>query len=83
MKELMEKLVTEEEKRLGVGSEEFMKRHEEIMNECEEISQSIKKSEKIEIRVSSAQKQMIKDNAAKLGLTVSAYLVMLAMKDNN
>lgn len=83
MKELMEQLVAEEEKRLGVGSEEFMKRHEEIMNECEEFSQSIKKSEKIEIRVSSAQKQMIKDNAAKLGLTVSAYLVMLAMKDNN
>ena len=83
MKELMEKLVAEEEERLGIGSEEFMKRHEEIMNECEELSQSIKKSEKIEIRVTSAQKQMIKYNAAKLGLTVSAYLVMLAMKDKN
>lgn len=39
------------------------------------------KTEKIEIRVDVATKKEIKEKAEKLGLTVSAYLVMLAKKD--
>ncbi|WP_313132812.1 hypothetical protein [Anaerocolumna sp.] len=32
--QMMDKLVTKEEQKLGVNSPEFMKRHEEIINEC-------------------------------------------------
>lgn len=50
------------------------------IEEDEEVTEC-KKTEKIELRVDSRTKQMIKANAKKLGLTVSAYLTMLANKD--
>lgn len=33
--QMMDTLVTKEERKLGVNSPEFMKRHQEIMNECD------------------------------------------------
>lgn len=39
------------------------------------------KTEKIEIRVDSETKKEIKAKADKLGLSVSAYLVMLSKRD--
>lgn len=41
------------------------------------------KTEKIEIRVDSNTKREIKEKADRLGLSVSAYLVMLSKKDGN
>lgn len=38
-KEELDAMVAEEEKRLGVGSEEFMKRHNEIMGELDQIKE--------------------------------------------
>lgn len=38
-KEELDAMVAEEEKRLGIGSEEFMKRHNEIMEEVDQIKE--------------------------------------------
>ena len=43
-KQMMINLLTSEEKRLGVGSQEFIKRHNEILNDCENV-QAAKKSQ--------------------------------------
>lgn len=41
------------------------------------------KSEKIEIRVSPEEKEMIRKEAEKVGLPISRYLVMLAILDRD
>lgn len=41
------------------------------------------KTEKIEIRVDYSTKKEIKEKADRLGLSISAYLVMLSKKDGN
>lgn len=40
--EELAEMIAAEEKRLGVGSEEFMKRHQEIMELADKISGNIK-----------------------------------------
>lgn len=43
-KQMMINLLTSEEKRLGVGKQEFINRHNEILNDCENV-QATKKSQ--------------------------------------
>ena len=43
-KQMMINLLTSEEKRLGVGNQEFINRHNEILNDCENV-QATKKSQ--------------------------------------
>lgn len=43
-KEMMDKLIVEEEERLGVGTREFMERHEETVKRHEEIMGMIAKA---------------------------------------
>lgn len=46
-KEELDAMVTEEEKRLGVGSEEFVRRHNEIMDELDQIEKREEESRKM------------------------------------
>lgn len=43
-KKMLINLLTSEEKRLGVGSQDFIIRHNEILNDCENV-QEVKKSQ--------------------------------------
>lgn len=44
-KEELDAMVAEEEKRLGIGSEEFMKRHNEIIEEVDQIKDNFSESQ--------------------------------------
>ncbi len=46
-KEELDALVAEEERRLGIGSEEFMKRHNEIMEEVDQIKEREEESRRM------------------------------------
>ena len=52
-KEELDAMVAEEEKRLGIGSEEFMKRHNEIIEEVDQIKEREEEKRKMVAAVSS------------------------------
>ena len=71
-----EKMIQEEEKKLGVGSAEFMQRHQEIMEQCDRLM-SDRKEKKMEKQVLTA-----KDISEICGISVSkAYQIIRQLNE--